>query len=160
MTPEFSRLLSLARIGAAGRAIAIEANPAERAALALRMRLPEILSLACDFELRPIAAGAVAADGLLRARVVQTCVVSLDPFEASVEEQFALRFVPEDRESGTIDPDAVDEIPYSGGTVDLGEVAAEQLALALDPYPRKPGVPRPEAVQEEEMPRTPNLPPH
>jgi hypothetical protein len=27
----------------------------------------------------------------------------------------------------------------SGGTIDLGEIAAESLALALDPYPRKPG---------------------
>ena len=25
------------------------------------------------------------------------------------------------------------------GTIDLGEAAAEQLALALDPYPRAPG---------------------
>ena len=28
--------------------------------------------------------------------------------------------------------------PAPGGWIDLGELAAEQLGLALDPYPRKP----------------------
>ncbi len=32
-----------------------------------------------------------------------------------------------------------DELPYEGGVLDLGEAAAEQLALALEPYPRAPG---------------------
>jgi uncharacterized metal-binding protein YceD (DUF177 family) len=27
----------------------------------------------------------------------------------------------------------------NGGAIDLGELAAEELALNLDPYPRKPG---------------------
>jgi len=30
-------------------------------------------------------------------------------------------------------------VTFAGGIIDLGEAAAEQLALALDPYPRKPG---------------------
>jgi hypothetical protein len=157
MKPEFSRPLALARIGGAGRTVAVEATPAERAGLALRLRLPELPALACRFVLRPVAAGVVAADGLLQARVVQICVVSLDPFEATIEERFALRFVPQGSESPAIDPDAVDEIPYCGTTIDLGEAAAEQLALALDPYPRKPGVPRPEDVQPE--PEAPGPPP-
>jgi uncharacterized metal-binding protein YceD (DUF177 family) len=155
---EFSRPLALARIGGAGRTIVIEATAAERAALALRMQLPALPALACSFVLRPVAAGMVAADGLLRARVVQICVLSLDPFEATVEERFALRFVPQGSENPTIDPDAIDEISYSGNTIDLGEAAAEQLALALDPYPRKPGVERPEGVQPapEDLPDPPD----
>jgi hypothetical protein len=121
------------------------------------MRLPELPALACSFVLRPVAAGVVAADGLLRARVVQTCVLSLDPFESAIEERFALRFVPEGSESPTIDPDAIDEIPYRGTMIDLGEAAAEQLALALDPYPRAPGTVLPEGVQPE--PEAPPDPP-
>ena len=30
-------------------------------------------------------------------------------------------------------------MPYGGDSIDLGAALAEQLALALDPYPRKPG---------------------
>ncbi|HEX4261955.1 MAG TPA: YceD family protein [Acetobacteraceae bacterium] len=148
MRPEFSRPLSLARIGA-GQTVAIEATPAERTGLAKRLQIPELPALDCSFVLRPVASGVVEAEGVLRARVVQECVVSLDPFEATVEERFALRFVPEGRESPTIDPDATDEVPYPGNTIDLGEAAAEQLALALDPYPRKPGVALPEGVETE-----------
>lgn len=158
MKPEFSRPLALARIGGSGRTIAIEATPAERAALASRMRLPALPALACSFVLRPVAAGVVEAEGLLRARVEQVCVLSLEPFEAAVEERFALRFVPQSRESPTIDPDAIDEIAYTGNTIDLGEAAAEQLALSLDPYPRKPGLGLPDGVQPD--PEAPPDPPH
>jgi hypothetical protein len=46
-----------------------------------------------------------------------------------------------------------DEIPYAGDSIDLGAVLAEQLALSLDPYPRKPGAALPpEAADEPETP--------
>ncbi len=85
------------------------------------------------------------ARGHLQARVLQTCVVSLDEFEAAVDEIFSLRFVPEGTETDDPDPESEDEMPYSGDVLDLGEAAAEQLALALDPYPRKPDAELPAA---------------
>ncbi len=30
--------------------------------------------------------------------------------------------------------------PFDGDAIDIGEAVAQQLALALDPYPRAPGV--------------------
>ena len=40
-----------------------------------------------------------------------------------------------------IDPESEDPPePLEGGALDLGELVSEELALALDPYPRKPGV--------------------
>ena len=47
--------------------------------------------------------------------------------------------MPDGTEAEDDDPEAPDDIPYGGGSIDLGEAAAEQLALALDPYPRRPG---------------------
>ena len=35
-----------------------------------------------------------------------------------------------------------------GATIDLGEATVEQLALALDPFPRKPGIALPEEAAE------------
>jgi uncharacterized metal-binding protein YceD (DUF177 family) len=75
-------------------------------------------------------------------------VVSLEEFETLTEERFRLRFVPAGRESDDDDPDSDDEIAYTGATIDLGEAAAEQLALALDPYPRKPDAVLPDAASE------------
>ena len=40
-------------------------------------------------------------------------------------------------------------MPYAGGAADLGEATVEQLALALDPFPRKPGAALPADVTEE-----------
>ena len=70
---------------------------------------------------------------------MRECVVSLEPFETTQREAFSLRFVPEGQESETPDPESEDEIPYAGGTIDLGEAVVEQLALDLDPFPRKEG---------------------
>ncbi len=145
--PEWHRPVPAARVTEAEQAFPVEATAAECTALAARMGLVALRALACSFRLRRLASGAdfaIEARGRLRAEVVQTCVVSLDPFPAVVEEAFTVHFVsagdcPAEDDLAGFDPEAVDEIPIAGGVLDLGEAAAEQLALALDPYPRKPG---------------------
>jgi uncharacterized metal-binding protein YceD (DUF177 family) len=148
MTPEFSHRLAVERIGPAGQTITIEATVAERAALAARLQLAMISALTCRFHLRPAAAGTVTAEGWLDAVVTQTCVVSLDEFEAPVGDHFVIYFVPAGDEGDDIDPESIDEIPYDDGMIDLGEAAAEQLALALDPWPRKPDATLPDTTTE------------
>ncbi len=146
--PELHRPLTLDRIGASGLDISVEATAAECAALAERMMIPAVQSLTCVFHLIRESRDLIAARGHLRASVTQTCVISLEDFEATVEEVFQVRFVPAGDETGDIDPESDDEIPYEGNTIDLGEAAAEQLGLALDPYPRMPGAELPEADVE------------
>lgn len=135
---EFHRPVAVDRVGPAGLEVALEADDTECQMLAKRMAIPAVTSLSCRYRLAAIPGGRVLAEGQLRAGVVVTCVVTLDDFETAVEERFSVRFVPAGAESEDDDPDAEDEIPYTGGVIDLGEAAAEQLALALDPYPRKP----------------------
>ncbi|MBS0562184.1 MAG: DUF177 domain-containing protein [Proteobacteria bacterium] len=151
--PELHRPVPVRRVGPDGLTVTVEASAAECAAIAERMRLPAVLALSCRFDLRPGLRGVVEATGRLRARVVQVCVVSLDEFEAAVADDFAIRFVPEGEESDDDDPEAADEAPYQGDAIDLGEAAAEQLALALDPYPRKPGAELPEGHEAAGDPR-------
>ena len=149
--PELHRPVPTDRIGREGFESAVIASPSECEALGRRLRIPALRSLRCHFRLTPVPAASFEAVGHLEARVVQTCVLTLEDFEANVEERFNLRFVPEGSESDNPDPEAEDEVPYSGSTIDLGDAAAEQLALALDPYPRKPGsaVPEEPAVEDE-----------
>lgn len=156
MTPEFSRMVGLDRIGPKGLDVTVEASAAELAALAERMQLPAVLSLRCGFHLIREGRDKVLVRGGLHARVTQTCVVSLEDFDTDVDEVFQVRFVPAGQESEDDDPDADDEIPFEGNAIDLGEAAAEQLALALDPYPRMPGVELPEAAAEPEPEARPN----
>lgn len=142
MTPEFARPHRLDQIGAAETNVAIEATPEERAALARRFDLVAIDSLAARFALRRDAAG-VQARGHLSAAVTQSCGVTGDPLPAAIEEDFAIRFLPESDEGGSEDElelaeEDLDTVFYAGSAIDLGEAAAETLALALDPFPRSP----------------------
>lgn len=146
---EMQRLLPLDRIGAGWFDFVVEASGEECAALAGRLGIPSVLSLRCAFRLKAGRRGVVAAEGSLTARLVRECVVTLEPFEVAVAESFRVQFVPAERlaeepEDAAIDPDSDDEVGYEGQSIDLGEAAAEQLALGLDPYPRRPGAALPE----------------
>jgi uncharacterized metal-binding protein YceD (DUF177 family) len=144
MTPEMHRPVAIDRFGAVGLDVTVEATAAECSALARRMTVPSISSLTCRFRVERESATTFLAHGHLLAHIEQICVVSLEEFAATVEERFSIRFVPEGEESDDDDPEAIDEITYEGGAIDLGEATAEQLGLALDPYPRAPGAELPE----------------
>jgi len=154
MSEIFSRRMRLSGIGEVVER-RIEANAAECAALAALFGLPGIASLAGDFQLRHEQRGVIAATLRLRAALTQLCVVTLEPFEAVVADEATLRFVPAasipEAAELILDPETLegpDEIPYGGETIDLGAVLAEQLALALDPYPKKPGAALPAEAAE------------
>jgi uncharacterized metal-binding protein YceD (DUF177 family) len=152
--PELHRPVALAQIGAAGTERDVAATPEECVAIAARLHIPAVAALSCRFRLTALGAGVVAAVGTLSARVTQECIVTSEPFEAEVQEAFRIRFVPEDQfddsDDAPIDLDADDELPYRGAHLDLGEAAVEQLALALDPYPRMPGAAVPELEPQGE----------
>ena len=139
MTPEVSRPAALDRIGLAGATVLVQAEAGELPAVAARLGVPAVHSLQCEFRLRRIGGSVVEAQGNLVASVTQQCVVSLEDFDDVVRDGFLVHFVPAGSEDDDPEPDAPDQIPYEGGTIDLGEAAVEQLALALDPYPRRPG---------------------
>ncbi len=134
--------------GEDGLAFAIEADAAERAALARRFGLIGLDSLRARGQVEIFARGRKArVTASLTADVVQACVVTLEPVPAHIEENFVRAF---DRDAGMdtgetefyLDSeDPPDQLPEAG--IDLGEVVAEQLGLALDPYPRAPGAAQP-----------------
>ncbi|TCZ57908.1 YceD family protein [Roseicella aquatilis] len=146
--PEFSRPLALGRVGPEGRTETLEASAAEREILARRLGIPGIEALRATLRLSPDPDGAVRLAGRLEASVIQECVVTLDPVPQQVAEEFALRLLPAGREPAD-GPDDPDEIVAEGDVADLGEVVTEQLALALDPYPRAPEADLPAAARDE-----------
>ena len=142
-TPEFSRPIRLDTLGPAPRSLAIEAGPAEREALARRFRLVAVDRLAAE-ALLVRDGDDVTARGRISAAVVQSCVASGEPVPAEIDEPFDLVFRPDAAEVGPDDEvelgeTELDVIFYEGSAVDLGEAAAETMALALDPYPRATG---------------------
>lgn len=135
--PEFSRMVDIRAIDT--RALHIEANQEECAALAARFGLVALHSLSADLELA-LDGDCVDAQGMLHADFVQSCAVSGEDLPVQVHEAVALRFVPETElaaeteEEVELDSEGVDEIPYAGRSFDLGEAVAQSLALEIDPY--------------------------
>jgi uncharacterized metal-binding protein YceD (DUF177 family) len=139
MTPEFSRPERLDAIGAGEREVRIAADPAERAALATRFGVLAVESLEAVLAVRREAAG-IAVRGRVTGQVVQACSVTGVPLDATIDEPVALLFVErlDEQEEVELDAGALDTVEIEGGAVDLGEAAAETMALALDPFPRGP----------------------
>ncbi|WP_066584223.1 YceD family protein [Sphingomonas pruni] len=140
MSVEFARPQRVDTIGDDARTVEIDADAQERAALAKRFDLIGIERLTGRFTIRRDAAG-IVAEGRVAAAVTQACSITGDPLPATVDEPVALRFVPQQdagQDEVELGDSDIDVIPYDGGTIDLGEVAAETMALALDPFPRGP----------------------
>lgn len=149
----FSRPVRVEPLPKDGLEQRIEADESERAALAKLNNLAAISRLSAKFRITKQRRG-VRVEGELTALVTQTCVVSLEPFEAEIAEPIDVAFAPSGARKPDSalaeDEDAPDEIVE--GRVDLGALASEFLTLALDPYPRKPGVafePPPLAADED-----------
>lgn len=124
----------------------IEAKaPAEvRAQLVKLANLRDLPHLSAVFDLTR-RGGGVHVAGQVKARVGQTCVVTLEPLENDLDEPINVLFAPRlevaakddgaDRRAGDEEPPE----PLIEGKVDLGAVATEFLLLGIDPYPRKAG---------------------
>jgi uncharacterized metal-binding protein YceD (DUF177 family) len=142
-TPEFSRTFRRDEIGERARDVRIEADEAERAALARRFDLQSLDALTGAATIVRNAVG-IRVSGRIEARAVQSCVVTGQPVAATIDEPFELLFVEEaalasDAEEIELSSADCDIIGYDGQAVDLGEALAQTLALALDPFPRAPG---------------------
>jgi hypothetical protein len=146
----FSRPVRVEAIPREGLETRIEADAAERAALAAFNGLAAIAAFAASFKLGHGGGGTVIVQGELEAEVTQTCVVTLEPFDAAILARIDLRFAPpSDKPARRGAAGKAEEVvigeedepdPILDGVIDLGAVASEFLTLNLDPYPRKPGV--------------------
>lgn len=155
--PEFSRPIDAATVSSNETVRTIEATPAERLALAERLDLEALDGLKATLRLKRVRGGEmVRVSGAISADVVQTCVVTLDPIPNHVEESFEELFapphlVPEMTEETILDflSDDIPE-PFDNGRIDLGELVAQHLSLALDPFPHAPGVDPVEIIEADE----------
>jgi hypothetical protein len=122
-----------------GIELSFEATPEECRLLAGRFDLVVLHRLVGHARLERDRGGEVIRlSGRFEADVVQACVVSLEDVAATVAETFECRFT-----RAAVDPDGVswdqDIELFEGAELDLGEVFAQQLSVALDPYPRADG---------------------
>lgn len=114
---------------------------AERTALARDLGLIGLYQLDLTGEIAPSGRDELVLTARLTARVDQACIITLAPVPATIDEPLRRRYVVglEDAEGEEVpmpEDETVEPMPEE---IDLAEIAAEALALALPEYPRAPG---------------------
>lgn len=148
--PPLSEVIRVNEIGA-GVTRRIQPDEAVRRRIARDLDLISLDAFDGELTVAPSMTG-WRLSGRLKAEAVQACGVTLEPLPVSIDEPFAIDLVetaPVANDEGEIDLSVDDDSPdvIENGRIDLGQYALEQLVLALDPFPRKPGA---EFVQPEE----------
>jgi uncharacterized metal-binding protein YceD (DUF177 family) len=147
MSKPFSRAIRVEAIPKEGQTVTLEATASEREALAALYKLPSVEVLTASLTLERSLGGGIRVTGSVHGELTQVCVVSLEWFPATVDEAVDVRFAPQaegdtrrnHEEPHTLSMDEDEPNPIVDGKIDLGALAAEFLALGLDPYPRRPG---------------------
>ena len=144
---ELERIVDLDRMGNKGTAVEIVASDGERAALAKRFGFLGLPAFSARVTVDRRPGGQVVVEGRLKGRLVQACILSLDPVVQELDDAFRLVFAENladerDPESGeaVLNAQADAPEPLEGNLLDVGEIIAEQLSLTADPYPRRPGM--------------------
>jgi hypothetical protein len=152
MTTEISPFQEIYDLGDLGRGTAdlrITTTDDDRARIARWADVQAVEAFAATMVLRKHAANSFSLDAELTADVVQDCVVTLEPVRSHVARHIhrELHLAPSLRHrsdttialpqsAGDDDvPEEIDSLDY-----DLAGPLLEELVLALDPYPRAPGV--------------------
>lgn len=146
MAAELDWIHGLSEIPESGLARERRATPAQRAAIASALDLLACDRLEASYELKPLPQGRYLLQGSLEAEVVQSCVVTLEPVASRIAEPFEVEFRPGlglPGSAGVTEFDALevrDIEPLENGTIPVGRIVYENLAAAIDPFPRQEGV--------------------
>jgi uncharacterized metal-binding protein YceD (DUF177 family) len=157
--------VNINRLPAKGMPVRIEADADKRAALAEAHGLLSVERFVADVLVTNWKSDGVAVNGRVEAEITQACIVTLEPLQARIDEDVESVFLPANSKlmrmedpSGEllIDPEGAD-VPevLEGDSVDVGALAEEFFAVAIDPYPRKAGT---EPLQFSDEPDAPKGP--
>jgi hypothetical protein len=146
-TPDiaWSHPITVATLPSTSRLV-LEADHEARARIAKSLGLHAVDGLAARLEIDVAENGLISIGGRIEAAIQPICVVTLDPFPQAIDEPVAIRFAPAgliDKMTKRAEADEIEDFEppdeIVDGSIDLGVLVVEFLALALDPYPRKPG---------------------
>jgi len=138
--PPYSEPVRLHQVGA-GVTRTLKPDAAARARIARTLDLASLDSFVAEMSLAP-SPGGWRLTGRVQASLAQTCGITLEPLPVEIDAPFSIALAEtpdEDSDEIVITLDDESPDPIEGGQVDLGQYAVEQLALRLDPFPRKAG---------------------
>jgi len=163
-----SRLVDVRSLPQDGTDVFIETDAAQRAAVAKEVGVEALKALSAHYRVTRSGRDGALLRGQLKATATRICVVTLEPFDVEIAEPVEVLFASEAESAArqaewtaayASDDDAAIAAlgqtdppdPIVDGRIDAGRVTTEFLALALDPYPRRPGA----AFEPPAEPETP-----
>jgi uncharacterized metal-binding protein YceD (DUF177 family) len=164
---------NLSRLGAAGDTVTFTADADQRATIAAWSGVLAIDSFSATVVLRKLAPTRFGLDFAVTANLQQACVVTLEPVPAYLETRFSRELLFTGPARRKPDAKAQDKGAESSADLvldageeegpeeieslhfDLAGPVLEEYVLALEPYPRRPGVaftPQSDASDRQESP--------
>ena len=155
---EWTHICNVSGLSKAPQKLSLEPNEDERKRLAQRLGVVSVDSLVADLSMtQGTGSMIVHIKGHIKAALVQSCVVSLEPVPAAIDETFEAWFAdPEsavsltkarherESQSGHSEVKVLDEKddpePIIDDKIDLGELVTQHLSLSIEPYPHAAGV--------------------
>lgn len=157
-TAEWSHMVDIDKISSEPKQFKFSADERQRIDLARRLGIVSVEEAQAIVTVQKVSGGIYHAIGSIQADVTQSCVVSLAPVPAHIEDEFegwygdktanavsfakarSERDVKQGHTEIEVMEESADPEPIIGGKIDIGELATQYLSLALDPYPQAEGV--------------------
>jgi hypothetical protein len=139
---EFIRFIDIKKLTRLPAAMTFAANPAEKEALARRLGLVVLNTLEIECTIQgALGHYPLLVSAIIKADVMQSCVLTLKDLPSTVEEQVKLALFLSDTDSAFLTESFEEDQPEpvvlnKDGTVEIGEILVQYLSLALDPYPK------------------------
>ena len=120
------------------KVLKLEADQADREALAARFDWINVSALTAEIKLKAIAKDAYHVSGQIECGIIQRCRVTENPVPESllvtVDERFAI--IEEEDEEAEIDPMAMSVEAIENNEIPVGEMIAQLVGLEASPWPR------------------------
>lgn len=120
-----------------------EATADMRESLAMTLEVDACVRLVAHYTIKPFESGRFELHGDAVLDAQQTCVVTLEPIARKYRVRLGVAFWPPellgDGPSLDIDSLADDPEPIEDGRIDVGRIVYEELASAIEPFPRSEG---------------------
>ena len=157
LSSEWSYPIDVEDIGKTPQSYFLSANDEELKNIARRLGIQDLEELSAKLNIERDPSGLrLHVQGNLKAKVIQACVVTGDPVEGWVEEDFEAWYADQDQTVSFVKAkqdretrkghqeiemieESEDPEPIIGGVLDAGELVTQYLSLAINPYPHAEG---------------------
>jgi uncharacterized metal-binding protein YceD (DUF177 family) len=120
------------------RRFGIQPTAAEIAELVVRFDFVSIEDMRAEVTVRKVARDCWDVAGTLSARVAQRCVITGNDVPELVDFTIEERYVREAENDDGVEVDLNGAEPLVGGAIDIGEMVAQTLGVAVAPWPKSP----------------------